>query len=86
MVFRSPSISADCSDAPRASMPPARLSMRASLTGYLPRVMPPTTSWLAFRMEVTGVMFVRPVLSAQMKQTMKAKIIERIDTPTFWPH
>ena len=44
MVLRSPSMSAACSEAPRASMPPAKLSIWASLVGYLPRVTPPMTS------------------------------------------
>ena len=76
-------MSAACSEAPKASMPPAKLSICAFLVGYLPRVMPPITSWLAFPIDVTGVMFVRPLLSAPIKLKMKAKMIERIDMPTF---
>ena len=31
-------------------------------------------------------MFVRPVLSAPMKLKMKAKMMERMEIPTFWPY
>ena len=40
------------------------------------------TSWEALPIEVTGMMFVRPQLSAPMKEKMKAKRMARMVWPT----
>ena len=37
-------------------------------------------------MDVTGMMFVRPHDSAPMKEKIKANMMERMVTPTFWPY
>jgi len=51
-----------------------------------PWVVPPITSCEALPIDVTGMMFVRPQLSAPMKLKMNASTMARIVWPTLRFH